>query len=105
MATEHTHEQEEEDKYAERDTGMSNRLYNLVSVLYHALQSAETAGQYVDDAESEGDEELAKFFRDVIEEQRDCAEHAKELLAARLGGDGLDDFEDEDESEGEGEEE
>ena len=102
MATEQTHE--EEGKYAERDTGMSNRLYNLVSVLYHALQSAETAGKYVDDAESEGDEELAQFFRDVIEEERDRAEHAKELLAARLGSDGLDDFEDEDE-EDEGEEE
>jgi hypothetical protein len=84
-----------------RDTGTSDRLYDVVSVLYHALQAAEAAGRYVGDAEARGDDELAQFFRDVIEEQRDCAERAKELLVARLGGDGAapEDFDDEDDEE------
>ena len=46
-----------------RVTGMKDEHYNLVSVLYHALQGSETVGQYIGDAEQAGDEKLAEFFR------------------------------------------
>ena len=80
MATEQTHEQPEQAKYVERDTGMSNRLYNLVSVLYHALQSAQTCACYIQDAEQAGKSELASFFRDVQQENNKQAERARRLL-------------------------
>jgi hypothetical protein len=69
---------------AERTTGTQDVHYNLVSVLYHTLQGAETCMQYVSDAEESGDEELARFFRDVQEEDRRRAERAKTLLGQRL---------------------
>jgi len=69
---------------AERMTGTQDVHYNLVSVLYHTLQGAETSVQYVSDAEESGDEELARFFRDVQEEDRRRAERAKTLLGQRL---------------------
>mgnify|MGYP003288422612 CR=1 FL=1 len=69
---------------AERMTGTQDVHYNLVSVLYHTLQGAETSMQYVSDAEQSGDEELARFFRDVQEEDRRRAERAKTLLGQRL---------------------
>jgi rubrerythrin len=69
---------------AERMTGTQDVHYNLISVLYHTLQGAETSVQYVSDAEESGDEELAKFFRDVQEEDRRRAERAKTLLGQRL---------------------
>jgi len=59
--------------------------YNLVSVIYHALQGAETYGTYIQDAEEEGDQELATFLREVQQQNRDAANRAKELLAARMG--------------------
>jgi hypothetical protein len=65
-------------------TGTQDVHYNLISVLYHTLQGAETSVQYVSDAEESGDEELAKFFRDVQEEDRRRAERAKTLLGQRL---------------------
>lgn len=54
--------------------------YDLVSVLYHALQGADTCGQYEQDARSEGSEEVADFMRDVQHQNQDIAKRAKELL-------------------------
>jgi hypothetical protein len=39
-------------------TGTPDEHYNLVSVLYHALQGAEIYEEYVEDAEAAGDDEL-----------------------------------------------
>jgi len=68
----------------ERITGVRDEHYNLVSVLYHALQGAETYEQYINDAERAGDRDLAQFFRDVQEEERQRAQRAKELLKQRM---------------------
>lgn len=66
------------------NTGTGDVTYNLVSILYHALQAAETHDQYIRDAEESGDKDLAAFFREVKEENTRRAERAKELLARRL---------------------
>ena len=70
------------------ETGAQDKHYNLTSVLYHALQGGENYGQYISDAESEGDDELVQFFKDVQEEERNRAERAKGLLADRLSKEG-----------------
>ena len=54
--------------------------YNLVSVLYHALQAAETCAKYRQDAESEGSPEVAEFLQRVQEDNTRIAKSAKELL-------------------------
>ena len=41
--------------------------------------------QYADDAEREGDQELAKLFRKMQEHSRKGADECKELLGRRLG--------------------
>jgi rubrerythrin len=68
----------------EQKTGTSDRAYDLVSVLYHALQGAETYDRYVADAEANGDKALADFFRDVQEKERVIADRGKRLLHERL---------------------
>src|SRR5215207_7976304 len=67
----------------ERATGTPNTIYNLSSVLFHALQGGASYGTYIEDAEREGDEELTEFFRRVWEEDRDRAAEAQLLLAER----------------------
>jgi hypothetical protein len=64
------------------NTGTQDVTYNLVSILYHALQGAETYDQYIQDAQ--GDQELAQFFREVKEENRRRADRAKQILHRRL---------------------
>jgi rubrerythrin len=63
---------------------MKDKDYNLVSTLYHALQGAETSGTYLRDAEQQGDEEVAKYFRDIQGQYTQVAEKAKDLLGKRL---------------------
>ncbi|MFP2957650.1 hypothetical protein ACLEPN_07410 [Myxococcus sp. 1LA] len=70
----------------ERQTGTRDEQYNLISVLYHLLKGASTSEAYIRDAEENGDPELAQFFRDWQEEQRNLAERAKNLLGARTAG-------------------
>ena len=67
-----------------QSTGTKDEHYNLVSVLYHALQGGEVYDKYIADAEQSGDDDLAKFFRDVQSEERDRAQRAKQLLSERL---------------------
>ncbi|MFL6208034.1 MAG: hypothetical protein ACJ74W_04250 [Pyrinomonadaceae bacterium] len=70
---------------ATTNTGTTDVTYNLLSVVYHALQGAETYEQYINDAETQGDQELAQFFRDVRDENTKRADRGKQLLATRLG--------------------
>jgi rubrerythrin len=58
--------------------------YNLISVLYHALEGATTYETYVQDAQECNDEELRQFFQEVKEQRTQLAERAKKLLAKRL---------------------
>ena len=70
---------------SETETGTKNVTYDLVSVLYHALQGAETYAVYARDAHSRGDALLGEFFEQVQAEMKQIAQRCKALLAARLG--------------------
>ena len=64
----------------EQITGTRDEHYNLVSVLYHALNAADTCDRYALDAETAGDERLAVFFRRTQALQTGVAEEAKQHL-------------------------
>ena len=68
----------------EQTTGTGDVTYDLVSVLYHALQGAELYEDYASDAQEAGDQELAQFFGEVQQEERRRAERARQFLAKRL---------------------
>lgn len=67
----------------ERATGTPNTIYDLASVLFHALEGGASYDQYIQDAEEEGDPELADFFRQVRDEDAMRADEAQVLLAER----------------------
>jgi hypothetical protein len=67
------------------DTGTRDITYDLVSVIYHALQGAETTALYIADAEQEGNQELVQFFSEAKEEYQRRGDRAKQLLTAHLG--------------------
>ena len=69
---------------AEHKTGVKDEVYNIVSVLYHALQGGETCMQYLQDAQETGDQKLVQFFQEVQECHRHLATRAKEVLAQCL---------------------
>jgi hypothetical protein len=69
---------------SERVTGTPDPHYDLVSVLYHALQGGETSQRYIEDARGAGDDELAGYFEQVQEEDRARADRGKQLLVSRF---------------------
>jgi hypothetical protein len=69
---------------AEHKTGVKDEVYNVVSVLYHALQGGETSMQYLQDAQGAGDQRLMQFFQEVQECHQHLATRAKEVLAQYL---------------------
>jgi hypothetical protein len=68
----------------EQQTGTRDEHYNLISALYHLLEGASTCEQYIRDAQQAGDQELAQFFKDWQDEQRNLSERAKNLLGSRI---------------------
>ncbi len=68
----------------DRATGVSDENYDLISVLYHALEGAATYELYFQDAEERGDSELSQFFHEIHEQECQRAERAKQLLVHRL---------------------
>ncbi len=67
----------------ERATENPNTIYNLSSVLFHALKGGALYDQYIEDAEQEGDHELVDFFRRVRDEDSIRADEARLLLVKR----------------------
>ena len=65
-------------------TGVRDATYNLISVVYHALQGAETYKMYEEDVERTQDDELASFFRQCHEDEKRRAQRGKELLTRHL---------------------
>ena len=67
-------------------TGTKDKDYNLLWFTETCLSNALRLETYIQDAEREGDDELANLFRRAQEESRKGAEQGKQLLAGRIRG-------------------
>ena len=65
-------------------TGTQDKDYNLIWFTEQCLSNALRMEQYAADADRNGDNELAEFFRRAQGESRKGAEQGKQLLATRL---------------------
>jgi hypothetical protein len=67
-------------------TGTKDKDYNIIWFTEACLSNALRLETYIQDAEREGDSELADFFRRAQGESRKGGEQAKQLLRQRLSG-------------------
>jgi hypothetical protein len=67
-------------------TGTKDKDYNVIWFVEQCLQNVLRLEQYIQDAERDGDSDLADFFRRAQGESRKGAEKGKELLRQRLAG-------------------
>ena len=65
-------------------TGTKDKLYNIIWFTEASLSNALRLETYIQDAERDGDSELAEFFRKAQAESRKGGEQGKQLLRARL---------------------
>lgn len=67
------------------ETGFDDVTFDLVSVQYHSLKAGHDYGQYVRDAENAGLDEIAAFFRQVMEDDSQRAKRCHEFLKKMSG--------------------
>ena len=65
-------------------TGTKDTLYDLIWFTEASLSNALRLEAYIQDADQDGDQELADFFRRAQHESRKGGEMGKELLKQRL---------------------
>ena len=71
------------------ETGFEDVAFDLISVQYHSLKAGHDYGQYVRDAENAGLDDVASFFREVMEQDSQralrCHEFLKQLESTEHG--------------------
>jgi hypothetical protein len=65
-------------------TGTKDKDYNLIWFVEQSLSNALRLETYIQDAERDGDSELADFFRRAQGASRKGGEQGKDLLRSRL---------------------
>jgi hypothetical protein len=65
-------------------TGTKDKDYNVIWFTEQCLSNTLRLETYIGDAERDGDQELAEFFRRAQDASRRGAEQGKELLRRRL---------------------
>jgi hypothetical protein len=65
-------------------TGTKDKDYNVIWFTEQCLSNALRLETYIQDAERDGDDDLADFFRKAQHESQKGAEQGKELLKSRL---------------------
>jgi len=71
---------------AGEQTGTKDKDYNLIWFTEACLSNALRLESYIQDADRDGDNDLAEFFRKAQADSRKGAEQAKDLLRSRLAG-------------------
>jgi hypothetical protein len=67
-------------------TGTRDKDYNLIWFVEACLSNALRMQEYAQDADRDGDTELAEFFKRAQAESRKGGERGKALLKSRLAG-------------------
>lgn len=65
-------------------TGTKDKVYNVIWFTEQCLSNVLRLETYIEDAERDGDSDLADFFRRAQETSRKGAEQGKELLRQQL---------------------
>jgi hypothetical protein len=67
-------------------TGTKDKDYNIIWFTEQCLSNVLRLDSYANDAERDGDSDLAEFFKRAQEASRRGAEQGKDLLKKRLAG-------------------
>lgn len=69
-------------------TPMKDKNYNLVWAVQQSLENVFRLQTYIEDAEREGDEEVAAWLRRIQENNQKAGDQGKRMLLQRLQAEG-----------------
>jgi hypothetical protein len=75
---------EEEATMTEASRQPKDKNYNLIAVLHQSSDNVESLKTYIQDAQTEDDQELVEFFEGILENNLEAAQRAKEMLVPRF---------------------
>jgi hypothetical protein len=81
-----TQQTDTRDTMGQSATGTPNHIYDLVSMVYHSMESDWTCQQYIQDAQQARDDDLLQFFQQCQQRDRQRAQQAQQLLQQRFLG-------------------
>jgi len=81
-----TDKEEEMQEEAGQGTGTNDKDYKVIWFVEQCLSNVLRLGTYIQDAEDDGDPDLAEFFRRAQDTSRKGAAKGKEMLRQRLAG-------------------
>jgi hypothetical protein len=64
----------------QQQTGTRNETYNVIAILYHALQGAENCQTYLQDAQDAQEGQVRNFIQHALQTQRQLADQGKQVL-------------------------
>jgi hypothetical protein len=67
---------------------VKDKNYDLITVLQMSLDHTWRLNQYIQDADREGDRELADWFRKIQQNNMKAGDQGKAMLASRLAQEG-----------------
>lgn len=71
-----------------QQTGVKDKNYNLIAVLYQSSENVLTGQSYVEDAQNDGDQEAVSFFQEIVSNNQKAVQQAKQMLVQRLQNEG-----------------
>ncbi|NYH53604.1 MULTISPECIES: hypothetical protein [Nocardiopsis] len=69
---------------SEPESPLKDKNYNLVWAVHQSLENVWKLETYIKDAERQGDEELARWFRRIQENNQKAGEQGKQMLVQRI---------------------
>lgn len=69
---------------AEPTSPIKDKNYNLVWAVHQSLENVWRLEGYIQDAERQGDEELAGWFRRIQENNKKAGDQGKQMLLTRI---------------------
>jgi hypothetical protein len=67
------------------ESGTKDRSYDLITAVQASLHYVWQTETWIKDAERDGDNELAEWFRKIQHNNRKAADQGKQMLLQRLG--------------------
>lgn len=69
---------------AEPSSPLKDKNYNLIWAVHQSLENVWKLETYIKDAESQGDDELVRWFTRIQENNKKAGDQGKKMLAERL---------------------
>ncbi len=65
----------------QQQTSADNLYFDLVSIVYHSLEAAQTYATYLSDAQQSGNQQFVQLVQQMQQQNNQWAQQAKQLLA------------------------